>query len=71
MKTNGVQHYLWRAVGYISQIPEFFFIKNRNKLAALRLFKERTKLYSSPGMVVTIGLLSYYNAIRDIDYQDR
>lgn len=71
MKTNGTQHYLWRAVDHEGEILECFVTKKRDKLAALRFLKKAMKRYGPPQTVVTDKLKSYSAAMRDIGNQDR
>lgn len=66
VKINGVQHYLWQAVGHEGEVLECFVTKKRDKLAALRFLKKAMKRHGSPQIIVTDKLRSYGAAMRDI-----
>ncbi|GHB05345.1 IS6 family transposase [Algimonas arctica] len=71
VKINGVQLYLWRAVGHKGEVLECFVTKKRDKLAALRFLKKAMKRYGPPQTIVTDRLRYYGAAMRDVGNPER
>ena len=68
---NGVQHYLWRAVGHEGEVLEAFVSKQRDKAAALKFLKKLMKRHGRAKEFVTDGLKSYGAALKDLGAEDR
>ncbi|MEO0548295.1 MAG: IS6 family transposase [Pseudomonadota bacterium] len=71
VKTNGVQHYLWRAVDHEGEVLESYVAKTRDKQAAITFLKKAMKRYGNPQVVVTDQLRSYGAAMEEIGNVDR
>lgn len=70
-KINGETHYLWRAVDHEGEVLENFVTTRRDKMAALRFFKETLKCHGKAESIVTDGLMSYPAAMREFGNLER
>ena len=59
VRTNGVQHDLWRAVDHEGEVLEAYVSKARDKKAALTFVRKLMKRPGRPGELVTDKLRSY------------
>lgn len=71
VKINGETHYLWRAVDHEGEVLESYVTKKRVKKAALRFFKKPLQRHGSPVEIVTDGLKSYPEALKELGIEDR
>jgi putative transposase len=65
VKTNGMRHYLWRAVDHEGEVFENFVTKTRDKKAALKFLKKSMKRHGRPESIVTDRLRCYGAALKD------
>jgi len=67
VKIQGVQHYLWRAVGQDGEVVDVFLQKRRDGKPAKRFFKRVLKKHrGEPRKIVTVKLRSYNVAHREL-----
>ena len=66
VKINGIQYYLWRAVGHEGEVLESFVTKTRDKAAALKFLRKAMKRYGNPEIIFTDRLPSYGAAMKQI-----
>jgi len=66
MKINGERHCLWRAVDHEGEVLESFVTKTRDEKAALKSLKKAMRKHGCSEVIVTDGLLSYGDALKDI-----
>ena len=59
VKINSETHYLWRAVDHEGEVLEAYFIKRRDRKAALDFLKKIMKKHGAPKVIVTDRLRSY------------
>ena len=71
VRSNGVQHYLWRAVDHEGEVLESFVTKERDKAAALKFIKKALKRHGRPRTIVTDGLRSYGAALKELGGTER
>jgi putative transposase len=70
VKTNGVTHYLRRAVDHEGEVLESVVTKTRDRKAALKLIKKSMKRHGRPENIVTDRLRSYGAALKDLGRGD-
>ncbi len=71
VKTNGKQHYLWRAVDHEGEVLESYVTKKRDKKAALKCFRKAMRKHGNPKAVVTDKLRSYCAALKELGGAER
>jgi putative transposase len=71
VKINGRLCYLWRAVDHEGEVLESVVTAKRDKAAALKFLKRIMKKYGRSQTVVTDGLCSYPEAMKEIGMADR
>ncbi len=71
VKINGKLCYLWRAVNHEGEVLEAVATANRDKAAALRLFKRVMKKHGRPRLIATDRLRLYSAAMNEIGVADR
>jgi transposase-like protein len=70
VKTNGMAHYLWRAVDQEGEMLESIVTKARDRKAALKFSKKSMKRHGRPEAIVTDRLRSYGAALKDVGRGD-
>ncbi len=63
VRISGERHYPWRAVDHEGEVLEVFVTKRRDRRAALKILKRKTKRYCAPWSIVTDRLRSYRAAM--------
>lgn len=67
VKTQGMQHYLWRAIDQNGEVVDVFLQKRHDGKAAKWFFKRLLRTYKSePCKIVTVKLRSYGVAHREL-----
>src|SRR6056297_918376 len=71
VKTNGKQHYLWRAVDHEGEVLGSYVTKRRDKKEALKFIRKPIRKHGQPEIFVTDKLRSYRAALKETDGFER
>jgi IS1 family transposase len=70
-RTNGKQHYLWRAVEHEGEVLESYVTKRRDKKEALKFLTKAMRKHGNPNSIVTDKLRSYCAVLKDLGGAER